>query len=441
MADEGALSVTMDSSGNIYAAGQTYGALSGQANLGGSDAFLGKYDSSSNDIWTRQFGSSAHDTAYSVAVDSSGYVYVAGKTDGALPGYATLGSTDAFLKKYDSTGNEVWTHLFGTSQDDEASSIYVDSPGNIYVAGNTTGAFPGQVNSGSRDAFLIRFVPDTEPPDTPAPVSPAGGSFLYTVTPAFTWTAATDDRSSPVFYEIQVATVSSMLSPLIYKTNLAWNAYNLFTEESLSSGGYYWRVRARDSAIPPNYSPWSSPPWSFTVMPRITSTATFLRGWNMFSAPLTPDPADFNTQLGDDIPAAFTVWRYYNLTRLYVQKAQAEPGLGYWVKISSDSPYEVEGFPVVSTNYQIALGKGWNQIGNPFTSNKSWGSLQVKQGAGVPVNMADAVTAGLLNQWLYWYNPSTRSYCQGDSSTANLNPGLGYWVKANVDELTLIIQP
>src|SRR3989304_644994 len=57
--------------------------------------------------WTRQFGTSSFDVAYAVAVDGSG-VYVAGRTDGTLPGEMSAGGDDAFLRKYGAEGTEAW---------------------------------------------------------------------------------------------------------------------------------------------------------------------------------------------------------------------------------------------------------------------------------------------------------------------------------------------
>ena len=54
-----------------------------------------------------------NDEAVGITVDSSG-VYVAGGTDGALPGQTSLGGTDAFVRKYDHQGNELWTQQFGS---------------------------------------------------------------------------------------------------------------------------------------------------------------------------------------------------------------------------------------------------------------------------------------------------------------------------------------
>jgi hypothetical protein len=46
-------------------------------------------------------------------VDSS-EVYASGITNGALPSKTNLGATDAFARKYDHEGNELWTQQFGS---------------------------------------------------------------------------------------------------------------------------------------------------------------------------------------------------------------------------------------------------------------------------------------------------------------------------------------
>src|SRR5262245_12525426 len=65
--------------------------------------------------WVSQFGTSGHDIAWGVARDGTGNVYVAGHTEGALPGQNTAGGIDAFLRKSDATGAEIWTRQFGTA--------------------------------------------------------------------------------------------------------------------------------------------------------------------------------------------------------------------------------------------------------------------------------------------------------------------------------------
>lgn len=142
-ADVLASSVAVDSSG-VYVAGSTAG-----------DAYVRKYDLNGNEIWTRQFGTSAPDEARSVSVHASG-VYVTGKVLGALPGQSWAGDLDAFVRKYDLDGNEIWTRQFGFATVDAGFAVAVDASG-VYVTGNTGGTFPGQTSAGSVDGFVRKY--------------------------------------------------------------------------------------------------------------------------------------------------------------------------------------------------------------------------------------------------------------------------------------------
>jgi len=143
--------------GGVWVAGNTSGALAGQASAGSQDVYLARYDSAGALQWVRQCGTAALDQAWSVAADASG-VYVAGSTRGAFPGQAGKGGLDAFVRKYDAAGNELWTRQFGTSTTDQAVGIAVDS-GGVYVAGSTGGVLPGQAGSGGQDVFVRKYDP------------------------------------------------------------------------------------------------------------------------------------------------------------------------------------------------------------------------------------------------------------------------------------------
>ena len=93
--------------------------------------------------WVRQFGTSGVDLAYEVAVDPTGNVYAVGLTDATLPGQASAGLRDAFVRKHDPAGNELWVRQFGTSADDNLVGVTIDPAGNVYVAGLTKGALSG----------------------------------------------------------------------------------------------------------------------------------------------------------------------------------------------------------------------------------------------------------------------------------------------------------
>lgn len=84
-------------------------------------------------------------------------VYLDGSTLGTFSGQASAGDSDAFVRKYDATGSEVWTFQFGTAGFDQAtSSNFVDATG-VYVPGLTDGTFAGQTTAGGFDAFVVKF--------------------------------------------------------------------------------------------------------------------------------------------------------------------------------------------------------------------------------------------------------------------------------------------
>jgi hypothetical protein len=149
--------VTIDPAGNLFVIGQTSGELPGQKNAGMIDAFLRRYDASGAEVWTRQYGTAERDIPKGLTLDDSGHVYVVGQTFGTLPGQASAGGWDAFLRKYTPAGDEVWTRQFGGGGAESAASVRVDRAGNAYVVGGTRAALPGQTNIGDYDGFIVKF--------------------------------------------------------------------------------------------------------------------------------------------------------------------------------------------------------------------------------------------------------------------------------------------
>jgi hypothetical protein len=162
--------VAIDPVGGLVVVGSTNGALPGQTNAGGSDAFVRTYDGEGNEGWTRQFGTSGTtgfgDAALGVALDAGGFIYVVGQTDGALPGQVYAGGLDLFVRKYDPVGSEVWTRQFGTPGIDFvafggggiAIEVADEDGDRIYVAGAVEGALRDQTYAGGEaDAFVRRY--------------------------------------------------------------------------------------------------------------------------------------------------------------------------------------------------------------------------------------------------------------------------------------------
>ena len=147
--------VSADGLGNAYLCGYTYGSLGGR-NAGNEDAFLSKYSSDGDLLWTHQFGTSAIDLSYCVSADGVGNVFVCGETTGSL-GTINAGGLDGFVARFDAAGNLAWIHQFGTDGDEQAFGVLCDGLGTVYVTGRTKGSLGGP-NAGGDDAFLMKLV-------------------------------------------------------------------------------------------------------------------------------------------------------------------------------------------------------------------------------------------------------------------------------------------
>jgi len=158
---DGATSTAVDSSGNVYVAGNTWGTVDStspnpDSTAATSDIFIAKYNRAGTLQWIRQVGTAQNDYATGVAVDNSANVVVAGFTFGDLFA-ATQGECDFFVMKLDpATGNSIWEIQDGTPELDEVWGVTADRNDNIYLAGGTKGDFD-LVNQGDFDAFLVRY--------------------------------------------------------------------------------------------------------------------------------------------------------------------------------------------------------------------------------------------------------------------------------------------
>src|SRR5215510_14317022 len=87
----------------------------------GDDAFIVKYNSSGNLIWKHSYGGSGSDGFISIIATQDGGFIAAGHSfsnDGDVSG--NHGSGDAWIVKTDAAGNLQWQKCFGGSRDDYA---------------------------------------------------------------------------------------------------------------------------------------------------------------------------------------------------------------------------------------------------------------------------------------------------------------------------------
>ena len=96
------------------------------------DFWLVKTNSAGNKEWSRAFGGSSYDLAYSVQQTTDGGYILAGTTHS----YGA-GGCDFWLLKTDSTGNEEWSRSFGGSSGESADSVQQTRDGGYILAGTT----------------------------------------------------------------------------------------------------------------------------------------------------------------------------------------------------------------------------------------------------------------------------------------------------------------
>jgi hypothetical protein len=127
--NEAALSVAPASDGGFVVAGETnsFGA-------GDYDAFISRFDSAGNYLWTRTLGGSGYDLAVSVVLTSDGGFAVAGYTSS----YG-VGGWDMFVASFDSLGNYLWMRTLGGDGTDVAQGLVQASDGGFVLSGYTNG--------------------------------------------------------------------------------------------------------------------------------------------------------------------------------------------------------------------------------------------------------------------------------------------------------------
>ena len=160
------------SDNSIYLTGSVGGpgANFGDKTLSNGGVFLAKFDSAGTHKWSKDFGGLISST--SIAIDSQHSIIITGgfesdiKFDGTntLPKY---GQNDIFLAKFDSNGNHKWSKSFGGSKDDVAYSVAVDGNNNIYITGgfrsdkisfdNGTSYLNNYNTDGKSDIFIAKF--------------------------------------------------------------------------------------------------------------------------------------------------------------------------------------------------------------------------------------------------------------------------------------------
>ncbi len=134
-----ATAVAVDTDGNAVVTGSLQSDSSRP-----SDSVTIKYSSAGVPLWTNRYGPGP---ANALAMDGSGNAYVTGPSRiGSSEDYATIA--------YSSEGVPLWTNLYNGpgNSGDSSQALAVDSRGNVYVTGDSTGT------GGNLDFATIKYV-------------------------------------------------------------------------------------------------------------------------------------------------------------------------------------------------------------------------------------------------------------------------------------------
>ena len=141
--------------------------------LTGCVQVLGDYEPSGCDRadcvskWALRFGDAANQDALGVAVTDDDGIVIVGQFEGSIDfgggALKSAGDADAFVTRLDRTGAHEWSVAFGGPGGDAATSIAIDTDGNILITGlfMSTADFAGQALSavGGADIFVAKLSP------------------------------------------------------------------------------------------------------------------------------------------------------------------------------------------------------------------------------------------------------------------------------------------
>jgi len=169
-------------------------------------------------------------------------------------------------------------------------------------------------------------------------------------------------------------------------------------------------------------------------------------GWNMICVPVLADDPAVASVFADLADAGNelqnSLYRYNDGAGVYElyphDFAAVDPELGYWLHVTNPADIDVEG--TLPTGPQSTpYNAGWHLLGNPFNKGIGWENLQLQSGAQT-LDWQEATSAGWVDGMMFRYEPGTGYLTMGPGrDEEEMLPWLAYWLRTNIDGLTLII--
>ncbi|MDD5528644.1 MAG: T9SS type A sorting domain-containing protein [bacterium] len=118
---------------------------------GGDDFYLIRTNSSGDTLWTKTYGGTKDDYAYSLQKTSDNGFIIVGYTFSFGAGYK-----DVYLVRTDSLGDTLWTKTLGGINYDYGGSVQQTQDGGFIVSGTTSSS-----GAGSDDIYLVKLCKET----------------------------------------------------------------------------------------------------------------------------------------------------------------------------------------------------------------------------------------------------------------------------------------
>lgn len=190
-------------------------------------------------------------SASGVATDPSGNVFISGQTTANLPSCSgvssncsgvSTGTSDYYISKYSAAGSWSWTLQMGeTGKSIFNSSLFVDTTGNLYIAGTTNanlaacagvpGACGGASSAGAYDYFITKYNSSGAWQWTQQLGST--GNYIYGATVAV-------DGSGNVYVGGITTGALDCLSGVSGSCGASTSGYDFFVSKYNSSGTFLW---------------------------------------------------------------------------------------------------------------------------------------------------------------------------------------------------------